>query len=501
MRKIALSLLVLVFLLTTTLPAWANSVETLPQGVFALGVKFGYKWAKRRFDKNFGTKTTSIVKDYNVTIMGKDLDAALFDEEDIAGTTDVTYENYGLEVGITTAVGITDNLSAMLIIPIQKIHNSIQVGVHGSNLYLVRDEFGNPALIAPKKRWDEQLSSAFPDWTISDRKLTVDEFKEVLTCRANTMVCQYRYKPLQDFDRWGLGEVIAGIRYKFQEEKYYRHGLTVFFKFPTGRHVDTDNLFDSNFGDQQVDMGFWYGIDLKPHKTFTFNVSFGYTDQFPDVKEKRIFTRNRNDQGSTIGTIPLAVDSSKMKIHRDIGGNWDAYWGFGWSFVPWLSYSNEFYFFWKYEDNYWNAEGELDGEGNVVIPDYRAMEYGTDQAALEMTNMIGFSTIDWVQKGKFPVPLMLGIGYTVGLAGKNFEQNHSVWASLDLVGSIYMFDGGEEQGEAESEMDRVKMPGRSETDDVDPDRAMARRESKHQNKMGDTRSFMNSFGKVQKLGW
>lgn len=500
--------------------AWANSVETLPQGVFALGVRYGYKWASERFGNEFGAETENIADDYNVTIKGEDLSPDLKGET--IGRTVVDYEDYGMELSLTTAFGVTDNIALMMIIPFQYYKRTVNVGLADSTVYLVRDGSGNPYLIVPEActlAWEvcKRGMNMPEDATLSDHPLTGAELQDALTSQADTDLA-FGYKPIEDAERWGLGEIITGVRYKFYETPKWRQGLTVFAKWPTGKHDDSDNLIDSNFGDQQIDIGFWYGVDYLPIPELTLNLTFGYTEQLPDIKRKRVPVRSYDDKGYEVGVIPMSPKSETRIVRRDIGGNWDLYWGGSFSFAAlteklhWLNYSNEFYFFWKYEDNYWGKGSELgvDEEGRevIIVPDYRALEKDTNQAVIEMTNSLGFSTLGWVMNGDFPVPLMLSVGYTVGLAGQNFEKNNTIWVSLDLIGSIYMFDTAEViQEKDEDELQDFKLPGRSENGEESDSLVADGRKSKEEKKVGKKKTnrvesdYRNSFGKVRKYDW
>ncbi|RJO66549.1 MAG: hypothetical protein C4523_11980 [Myxococcales bacterium] len=475
--------------------AEANSVETLPEGIFAIGLKWGFKWATEQFGNDFGTGTTSIVQDYNITITGADLDPTRFTTDDILGTLDVTYDSYGMEFSITTAYGITDNLSVMMIIPIQYTHNEFNVELLGSNMYLQRDAEGNPVIPV-----NETLAPALG----LTETMNTQDFFDILSCETGGQICQFRYKPIKNWSRWGLGEVITGLRYKFFDNQKWRQGITLFNKWPTGRHKQTDDLFDINFGDQNWDVGFWYGVDYMPIQDLMFNVSGGYTEQLPFVRQKRIWGRNIDpDTGKERGAIPVAEYWKKIPTHIDYGGNWDLYWGFTWipRWVPFLNFSNEFYFFWKYHDNYWAEEAPQDPNGNPWTPDFRAMEWGTQTSAIEMTNAIGFNTIGWVQRGEFPVPLQFAVGYTVGIAGKHFERQNSVWLSLDLIGSIYMFEEAVAT-EEDKELEDFKLPARAATDPDAPAGALAEeRESEKERKLREAGEWQNSFGKVRKYGW
>ncbi len=457
MRKLAAVLsFILVFGLSAG--AYANTAETVPEGIFVLGLKYGYSFANSNFGRDFGTDTRSVVGDYNITITGADLDPTVFSTDDVIGRLDVDYAAHGEEIQFTAAYGITDSLAFMMIMPITHAYQKIDFNLLDSNMHMVRDRNGDPFIIASQSQYESGMYQNL-GMKVSDNVLNADEFREVLSCRANTAICRFRYKPIRTYDRWGLGDVIFGGRYRFYQSKMWRQAITVFMKAATGRHKDTDDIVDRNFGDQQLDVGFWYGIDFMPIEPLRFNVSFGYTDQMPDVKEKRVYSRSWDEMGHSAGTIPIGSWDNKIRMHRDIGGNWDLYFGFDWRMWPFLTYGNEFYFFWKYEDNYWSSDKTYGANGVEFTPDFRAMEFGTNQAALEMSNFLSFSTIDWVIKGKFPVPFNISVGYTFGLAGQNFERNHKLWVALDLIGSIFMLESAESSSPENTE--DFQLPGRT----------------------------------------
>ncbi len=456
MRRLAV---ILSFLITFGLAssAFANTAETIPEGIFVIGLKYGYSFANDQFGREWGTKTRSIVDDYNITITGADLDPYVYSTEDKIGKLDVDYDAYGQEFQLTMAYGITDSLAFMLIMPVRQAYQSIDFNLLDSNMYMVRNAANEPAMVATQKTKDMNWEAM--GMTRADHVLNADEFKEIISCRSSTALCQFRYKPIETYNRWGLGEIILGSRYRFYQSEKWRQAITLFLKLPTGRHTDTDDIRDRNYGDQQVDLGFWYNIDFSPIDQLRFNVSFGYTEQMPDIKEKRIYSRSWDADGYEQGIIPVGTWESKEYVHRDIGGNWDLYFGFDWKIFKYLTYGNEFYFFWKYQDNYY-LDHKVNSEG--ILPDVRSLEFGTNQSCLEMSNFISFSTVDWVVKGEFPLPFNIGMGYTTGLAGMNFERTHKFWVSLDLIGSIYMLEsgGGDTQEDAGGTED-FQLPGRT----------------------------------------
>ena len=417
--------------------AWANDTTVLPKGVFVLGAKFGYQFSDKYFQNEWTTKTESIVADYNIEIGGGDLDASL--QGYSLGKLDVEYEAFGMNLTLQMGYGITDQISVVMMLPFQRSRTAVNFRLLGSELGTTLDENGLPA--AP-----QVYDPNNPDLHLLDGEILAT----ALSCsNPNYPLCMFRYtSPRETFDRWGIGELITAFRYQFYQSDWFNQGMTLFIKWPTGRHENQNHLFDINFGDQNFDIGFWYGMDfvalrgLPAVHELMFNLTVGYTDQLPDQKEKRMISMSKEADGWEVGTIPLSASWQKMKINRDIGGNWDVYGGFNWAFDEWISLSQEYYFFWKYYDNIWGAE-PVPKEykwGTLMVPDYRALEYATDQSAIDMTTAVALNTIGWFSRGKFPIPMMFSVGYTVTIAGKNFEQNHTFWGSLDLAGMVNLVE-------------------------------------------------------------
>lgn len=460
-KKTALLLVSLVFAATSLqldIPeASANSVETYPAGAFSLGMGFGMTVAKKRFTNTFGAGTESIVDDYNVTIPGDLIDSSL--KGSILGRTDIGLNSYGQEIDIKLGVGITDNLSVLMIIPIKHGFNDVSVGVHDSTIVLVRKQKvswakGSPAY--PRTRRPDNPYDTYKDGD----PMNTQDFRDAITCYDPTSpMCSFNYDQLVSFDRWGMGDMIVGARYKLHDRDWLRTGLTLFFKIPTGKPEDPDNLFDSDLGKGHLDMGLFLGFDVYPFKklgpnpfeNFFFNVTGGYTIQMPFTKERRMYTLNVDTEtGKVRGQIPISMYWQKMDNYIKPGNNWDLWFGFTWNITPWLTFANDQYFYWKYQDDIRQGgaipippgSDPLDPNFKAYQPEWYAQEFATDLSAINTTNSIGINTLDWVMKGKFPVPFAFSLFYTYTIAGKNVEQEHIFGGSLDLFATFDVIFGG-----------------------------------------------------------
>ncbi|MCX7957665.1 MAG: hypothetical protein N3B13_01290, partial [Deltaproteobacteria bacterium] len=108
-----------------------------------------------------------------------------------------------------------------------------------------------------------------------------------------------------------------------------------------------------------------------------------------------------------------------------------------------------------YHIPYCNEKGADYSLANIQT---HALSQFTDREELVSTTILTFSTLPLLEKGKFPVPLMLSLGYKRSLAGKNIEQANSVFMNLDLFGSIYMFSEEKKQALSSSQSAFSTMP-------------------------------------------
>lgn len=445
------SLLVALGCVVVTLPgdAFANSVESYPQGVFSIGLGLGTTMATKRFTGSFGPQTESIADDYNVEIRPEDVFGAGTPDNmkgKLLGRTDIQLDAIGFEMDVMLGIGITDELSAMFFLPIKRPHNEVTVAIKDSDFGLTRqndDAFngrGSPGMIVPI------------EWGMADHAMDADDFRDLLTCEPGpgaSPMCMFNYDPLKTYEEWGIGDMILGLRYKFHDIGWMRQGLTLFMKFPTKEKWEdnSNDLFDSSLTKGHYDIGFWYGVDFFLFKEFFINATVGYTGALPFQQNIRLASTLTNPAtGKVIGKLPIAMYWQQMKVNVDPGDNFDAYLGFTYNFLPYLSWENEFYFYWKYPDNVWGAEKvpvnpDLPAGEAPYYPEWYAQEFATDFSALAMRNAIGFNTLPFVQSGKFPVPLMISAFYSYTIAGKNVEQEHIFGGSLTLLASVQYLMG------------------------------------------------------------
>lgn len=453
--------------------ARANDAEVLPEGIFKIGHVTGFDWSTDTFKTVFGAGTYPTTKWYNITVYLSDIagpDAARqmdrFCEggKCIVGKTHFDLFQSAIKFNTSLFYGITDNLTVGIIFPYVRSMGSSSLDVTDSNMGINYRKDGtiDPSIpIAP-------YSPSFPG--VKD-KIRNSDVETILSHPAFGF--QYQ-KPLDMHEGWYLSDIILGSRYLFNESERWKNAFTIFFITPTGKLKNYNYLFDPANGDGQLDIGFWFNNDLvvskKKYLGLTLNFSTGYTTQFPQTKKFRVGSLSRTAWDGTKYTpgdtwenpLPIGnLSSSYLELRRDIGDNVDFYAGFKWDILPSLSFSQEFYYYYKWRDMFDLAytpmmcelvgQYDHDNRGSKYCGEPGA-DYGlaniqthqlslqTDREEVVSTSSLTFTSLPFVEEGKFPVPFFFTVGYKHSIAGKNIEQANSIFCSLDLVGSIYMFD-------------------------------------------------------------
>jgi len=454
----------------------ANDADVLPEGVFKVGQSVSYDWATDQFKPVFGAGTWPVTKWYNITVYlsdlspdaAKQLDRFCTGKRCVVGTTEFDLLESAMKLNTNLMYGITDRLSAGFIVPYVYALGDSSLEVTGSNMGIhYKDKEKN--IIDPKQPI-APYSSSFPG---VKRPINKDDVVTILSDPA----FGFEYvDPLGLHQGWYLGDIIFGGRYLIYEKDWWKTAVTLFFITPTGQQKNYNYLFDPANGDGQLDVGFWSNNDFivskKRHLAFTLNFTTGYTTQFPQTKHFRVGSISRtawNEDAQTYDPDdkvenPLPIGSkasSLLDLRRDIGDNLDFYGGFKWEITPWLILSQEFYYYYKWRDmfevvyNPMNCElvsqydhdnrdakycNEPGADHNLASIQTHQLSLQTDREELLSTTTLTFSTLPFVESGKFPVPFFLTAGYKRSLAGKNIEQANAVFMNLDLIGSIYMFD-------------------------------------------------------------
>ena len=488
-------------LITAVGPALANDAETLPEGVFKLGQSVGYAWTNNQFRTVFGTGTDSVTKWYNITVYLSDIaDAQTAAEMDklckvwdpntktfkqsrcVLGQTNFDLQQRGIDMQTSMMFGITDRLTAGFIIPYFYSMSNASLQISNSNMGINYMTLPDGSKVPNPQRPIGPINCVNPNDPTTCTKNPLFPGVEHPTNAEDTNlilsspVFGFNYQdPLGTHQGWYLRDIILGGRYNFYNSPRWKNSFTLFIITPTGQQHNYNYLFSPANGDGNWDIGFWINNDLalNKSKTVVFNFSGGYTAQLPQTKHFRLGTVNRvawdptinhYDPNSTaMNPLPIGAQStSYLEMMRDIGDNVDLYLGIRWEIIPYLILSEELYYYYKWADMYeltyqpyaceLVSQFSHDSQGAKYCgepgADYtqanlstKQLSIYTDRQELVTTTILTFSTLPFVQAGKFPLPMMVSVGYKYSIMGQNIEQSNAVFFSLDLIGHVCIFTG------------------------------------------------------------
>lgn len=409
-------------------PVLAGDAEVLPGGRFAFNVDYKHylDWSKR-FDKNGDVQDAA--SDFNTVLDTSVFSALKAFNGMVPGTPNigasVTSFNYNLDrIDTTLAYGINDSLSFGVKVPYMWYKNDVKAGLDTSkanvginNLYKAGKlpEPYNSSPLLP-------LAAPLPAGTVSP--LTTKDVQNLLgnglVINGQTAVTGYGFKPFETWTQEGIGDIEAGVKYRYFKSENWRLALQGGVLFPTGEVDDPDSLVDKNFGSGS------YAMQLRSYNDFTgiknlfINGSVFYTIPFSQHTDKRI-TTDPHEQ--------LVSISKKKRVDIEPGDVLELETAVKYKFSdikPLEGFSLEGVYHYtnvaksKVKDPDGNRlpglEGETDGYDHIYII------------------KLGYSTTPLFIQKKFPVPMDLSLSYRDRFAG-----NNSVFKSqyLQLTGTIY----------------------------------------------------------------
>ena len=212
-------------------PLWAENTLTLPQGRLRARLKPVYASnIKQRYDHD--RSKISLVSDFEKAL---DVEAAKQFNPQLAllmqghglhslGTFIPSLSLSTLVMGTAVEYGVTDNLTFGLIVPI--VTANTKFGLH----FAKTDE----ALQA--ERLDPRLALDFA--LLAEKKAIAQG-----------------YRPFENWNKTGLGDVEAGFKYRFLRTDTLAMTTKAGVRLPTGRADDPDHLTDIGFGDGTAGLG------------------------------------------------------------------------------------------------------------------------------------------------------------------------------------------------------------------------------------------------------
>jgi hypothetical protein len=402
-KVVVVSVLALVFSQLLLSPSHADNAEVLPKGVKRLSVDSNfYLPIDERYDPDGDTEDAAT--DFNAT-----LDRSVFEDlgdlEDFfnaylpgslpggiatIGNSIVSFEYDVTIVELSFQYGITDRLTAGIMIPYWKVENDVSAKVDTSNATLGF----NPAF-DPSKSFDPMDMTTFQLIPVSLGGIQDDAAATEL---AQHSLAELGYERFETWDDDGISDIEAGLRYQYLKTENWRLAFTGGVRFPTGEVDDPDNLVDRGFGSGAWALLFHLNQDYVGIKNLVLNGTVRYELYLPDKEKLRVPE-----------DVNRPITANKEKVDRDFGDVIELETSGIYEFAEGFKVSLLYRYGFSFED---------DVSGDEGFP-YESLEDETEQTEHVVMAGLSYSTLPLFMAKRFPVPLEASLSYRNRFAGSN----------------------------------------------------------------------------------
>ncbi|MFX0203800.1 MAG: transporter [Candidatus Hodarchaeota archaeon] len=393
-RIVVVSLLALFFCHLMPSVSYPDSAEVLPKGRFRLGVNTNWYFPiDERYDPDGHTEDAGA--DFNATLNSSVFPALRLVEIAFAmppgsanignSIVDFEYRFQIFEFGLQ--YGITDKLSAGIMIPYWKVKNHVNATVDTSNATVGKNV---------------ALNTLAPFTILGTVPLTDEDVQALLGAGLDINgdgtidIPGYGYERFESWSENGFSDIEAGFRYQYLKTENWRFAFTGGVRFPTGEVDDPDNLVDYGLGSGAWALLFNFNHDFIGIKNLVLNGTFRYEWYLPD-KEKLRVPEDANHP----------ITANKEKVDRDLGDVIELEISGTYEFLDGFSLSL------LYEFGY-AMKTDISGD--------RGFMYDSLEDESRFTSHIGviglsYSTIPLFMAKKFPLPLTASVRYRNRFAG------------------------------------------------------------------------------------
>jgi len=403
MRTIVIVLVFPVVLFLLTNISHADNAEVLPKGIsrVSLDTNF-YLSIDEQYDDDGDVE--SAAEDFNGT-----LDRTIFPDLSLIeaafgmppgsaniGDSVIDFEYDVTIVQLSYQYGVTDKLSAGIMIPYLYVKNNVDARLDTSNATVG----ANPSLGQPG---DPFGGSPIVPIALGGVPLTTDQVQ-------NLLVEQYGFDWIETWSDSGIGDIEAGLRYQYFKNKNWRLAFTGGVRFPTGEVDDPDHLADRGFGDGAWALLFRFNNDYTGIENLVLNATFRYDLYLPEKEELRV-----------PDNVDEPITGNKERVDRNLGDEMQFEVSGTYQFIEAWSLSLLYKYAFSFKDR-------VSGDQDFI---YESLEDETDWKEHVGIVSLSYSTIPLFQAKKFPVPLLCSLSYRNRFAGENALK--SQYISLGLT--------------------------------------------------------------------
>ena len=372
--------------------SYADDAEVLPKGVSRVRIDNNFYLP---IDKRYNSdgEVENVAVDYNTSLNSSVFPAlAFFGPSASIGNSVVSFDYDFNILNLGIEYGISNRLSAGIIIPYWWVTNNVDASVNSSAATVGKSVLADSLVPLP--------FAGTPD----EEPLTTENVQNILgngldiNGDGDINVTGFGYKRVETSSDNGLSDMEAGFRYQYFKTDAWRLAFTGGARLPTGKIDDPDNLVDYARGDGTYDLLFRLNNDYTGIEKLVLDGTFRYDLQLPDREIKRV-----------PADVNLPITANKEEVKRDLGDIFELETSAKYSFFDGFNTSMLYKYILKLKD-------EISGSQGFA---YQSLEDETDITEHVLIVGLSYSTIPLFREKKFPFPLIGSISYRNRFAGSN----------------------------------------------------------------------------------
>lgn len=401
---VVFSMIICCLILITPDISRADDADVLPKGVSTMNLRGQfYKSFNERYDPDGNVE--DIAANFNSVLdstVFSDISAVeqAFGMDEGSGNLGESIVSFKREYKIVEwsyFYGLTDKLSAGIIVPYWWVKNTVTTNLDTTNATVGKSAIG-VGFAAPLV----PLAGGGPFGDAEE--LTTEDVLDILSEGMDinedgtTDISGYGYKRFKTWSGSGVGDIKLGLKYQYAKTETWRHAFTGGIQLPTGKLSDPDNLAALDIDSNAYALLFHFQNDYTGIKNVVLNGTFRYNMILPFKETVRI-PDDVNDS--------LAINKEKVKI--DIGDKFELEASAKYEVIKGVTIGALYNYGWKLED-------KVSGDQDFA---YEALEEETKQTEQIYIVSLTYSTMPLFMEKKFPLPLNAYLSYRNRFAGTN----------------------------------------------------------------------------------
>jgi len=388
--------------------AFAEDANVLPKGNFSFNTEYKHylNWHKQ-YDKD--GDVIDAASDYNA-----ELNSYIFpslgalqpyfppDVLPNIGTTVTDFDYSYDRIDLTLAYGLTDKLTIGVKIPYIWYKNKVKTSLDVTDANVGK----NPAY-DPNQPVGPTNPPLIPT-SMGGVKMNEEDIQDLLGdglyINGGLAVPGYGYDRFETWEEQGLGDIEAGLKYRYYQSDKWRLAVLGGVVFPTGKGYDPDKLQAQQLGGGFYSLAFRSYNDFLVNRNLTINGSIFYYLNLPFEDDRRVVRSASEPLSDLVEKVDINP-GDVIEVKTSATYQFDEQSPFSGAAL-------------RLEYNYTKGF-KHDVSGSGPSSSYAGIEDETDGEEQTVIATIAYSTIPLFVKKEFPIPMTLALSYRNKFAGTN----------------------------------------------------------------------------------